>query len=81
MTVKQQALEKMAERLFLITNINKSEFTEDSLFADLNLKSANYSQLTTYLEDAFDVEVPYMDFKRKKSLGEAADYIVQLTEA
>jgi hypothetical protein len=31
-------------------------------------------------EDEFDIEVPYINFKRCKTLGEAADYVVELLE-
>ena len=38
------------------------------------------SQMTNFLEDEFDVEVPYMEFRRKTTIGEAADFIVELVE-
>lgn len=78
MSTKQEALEKIAERLSLSLGRDKGDFKEETRFEDLNLKSVNYSQITTYLEDHFDIEVPFMDFKRCKTLGEAADYIVKL---
>jgi acyl carrier protein len=45
---------------------------------DLGAKSANIVQFSVALEDEFDIEVPYMEFKRKKTFGEAADYIAQI---
>ncbi|WP_242958699.1 hypothetical protein [Flavonifractor sp. An112] len=47
---------------------------------DLNAKSVHYSQITTFLEDEFDVEIPYMTFRRKKTIGEAIEYVYDLVE-
>jgi acyl carrier protein len=78
MELRDEAIELIKERLSVI--LGASEYTEDTTFESLNMKSVNYSQLTTALEDEFDVEIPFMDFKRKATVGEAADYIVQLVE-
>lgn len=78
METREEILDAMIERLAQLLSKEPSALTEDTEFADLNLKSVNYSQLTTYLEDQCDVEVPYMDFKRNKTLGDAADYVVSL---
>lgn len=81
MSVKQEAIKKMIERLAPVLGMEAAALSEETAFADLPMKSVHYSQLTTFLEDAFDVEVPYMDFKRKKTIAEAAEYIVHLTES
>ena len=78
METKEEILKAMISRLAGLTSKKESELNENTDFESLKLKSVNYSQLTTYLEDCCDVEIPYMDFKRKKTLGEAADYIVGL---
>lgn len=80
MELREEILEKLIERAAAILNKEASEFSEETIFADLALKSVNYSQIITVLEDEFDVEVPFMDFKRKKTFGEAADYIQQIIE-
>lgn len=46
----------------------------------MNAKSAHISMITTALEDAFDVEVPYLKFRRCTTLGEAAEYVAGLDE-
>lgn len=67
--------------LVKILGVSADSLTEDTTFSALNMKSVNYSQLTTALEDACDVEVPYMEFKRQApSLGAAADYVAALLE-
>jgi acyl carrier protein len=78
MELRDEAIEKIKERLSVI--IGEGDYSEDTSFESLNMKSVNYSQLTTALEDEFDVEIPFMDFKRKATVKEAAEYIVQLVE-
>lgn len=78
MSLRDEVIEKMKERLTGI--LGAGEYTESTAFDSLGMKSVNYAQLTTVLEDEFDIEVPYMDFKRKLTLGAAADYIVELVE-
>jgi acyl carrier protein len=78
--MKEEILAKIIERASMIWGQDPSSLNEETLFSDMKPKSTHYSQLTTYLEDAFDVEVPYMGFKRCKTLGEAADYIAELLE-
>lgn len=78
--MKEKVLEKIIERAGKIWNVEPAALNDETVFADMNPKSTHYSQLTTYLEDAFDIEVPYMNFKRCKTLGEAADYVVELLE-
>lgn len=69
------------EHLSKILGVDRGSLTEDTALASLNMKSVNYSQLTTALEDACDVEVPYMEFKRQSAtVGAAADYIISLLE-
>lgn len=78
MDLREEALVMIAERLTSI--LGEGDYSENVAFETLGMKSVNYSQLTTALEDEFDVEIPFMDFKRKKTIAEAADYIVQLVE-
>lgn len=78
METRKEILSAMIGRLAQLLNKAPSELTEATEFESLNLKSVNYSQLTTYLEDQCDEEVPYMDFKRNKTLGDAADYVLGL---
>lgn len=49
--------------------------------ADLGAKSVNLVRIIGALEDEFELEIPFMEFRRKRSIGEAIDYIVQLYEA
>lgn len=78
---REEVIAKMIERGAPLFGKTPEEMTEDMRLAeDLNAKSVHISQITTYLEDAFDIEVPYMQFRRKKTIGEAADYVCELLE-
>jgi acyl carrier protein len=58
------------------------ELTESTEFiADLGAKSVNLVRIIAALEDEFELEIPFMEFRRKKSIGEAIDYMVQLHES
>ena len=73
--------EKIIQRISAILGIPPETVNEDSKFIeDLNAKSGNMSQLVNYLEDEYDVEVAYMDFRRKKTVGQAAEYIASLLD-
>ncbi len=56
-----------------------SDSTE--IIADLGAKSVNFVRIISALEDEFELEIPFMEFRRKKTIGEAIDYIVQLHES
>ena len=58
------------------------ELTDSTeLIADLGAKSVNFVRIIGALEDEFELEIPFMEFRRKKSIGEAIDYVVQLYES
>jgi acyl carrier protein len=58
------------------------ELTDSTdLVADLGVKSVNFVRIIAALEDEFELEIPFMEFRRKKTVGEAIDYIVQLYES
>lgn len=78
--MRENVLAKIIEKGSKIWVVDPATLNGDTLFADMKAKSVHYSQLTTFLEDEFDVEVPYMNFKRCKTLGEAADYVTELLE-
>ena len=56
-----------------------SDSTE--IIADLGAKSVNFVRIIGALENEFELEIPFMEFRRKKTIGEAIDYIVQLYES
>ncbi len=76
----------MNEYLEFVINAAKKVFTREDITAqtrfkeDLNAKSLSIAQLMNALEDEYDVEVPYMEFKRKTTIAEAAKYVEELAE-
>ena len=51
------------------------------IVADLGAKSVNFVRIISALEDEFDLEIPFMEFRRKKTIGDAIEYIVGLCES
>lgn len=81
MTIRERAIMKITERVCQLFGKKPEEINENTRFVeDLGAKSGNISQMTTFLEDEFDVEVPYMEFRRRTTVGAAADYIEELCE-
>lgn len=75
-----EILEKIIRRAAPIWGVSEESLNQNTTFEEMKAKSAHISQITTYLEDAFDVEVPYMGFRRCKTLGEAAQFVADLLE-
>ncbi len=81
MNLRSEIIQKIKERSCVLFEKSMDELSENTNFAkDLGAKSANVSQMTTFLEDEYDVEIAFMEFRRKKTIGEAADYVVELIE-
>ncbi|QOX66008.1 acyl carrier protein [Anoxybacterium hadale] len=78
--MREEILQTIIKRTADVMKKNADELNADSSFEALGFKSGNYVQVTTVLEDEFEVEIPYMDFKRRKTFGEAAEYVEQLVE-
>jgi acyl carrier protein len=79
MSLRDQILEKMIERASEVFQKDAGDLTEDTQWVeDLQAKSVQYVQVITALEDAFDTEINFMNFRRKKTFGEAADFVAEL---
>lgn len=79
--MKDQILEVIIERAAEVFKVDAATLSGATRFeADLKAKSANIVQITTVLEDEYDIEIPYMDFKRKATFDEAAEFVEQLIE-
>jgi acyl carrier protein len=72
---------EIARLLSAILRVPASEVTPEKSFeGDLGARSATMTMLLTQLEDVFDVEIPYMQVRRAKTVGAAAALIAELTE-
>ncbi|MBE6114772.1 MAG: acyl carrier protein [Erysipelotrichaceae bacterium] len=81
MTVREEALQKIIQRCCVLFGKKPEELNENTRFIeDLGAKSGNVSQMTNFLEDEFDVEISFMEFRRRPTIGMAADYIEELCE-
>jgi Acyl carrier protein len=81
MELKDQVLEKLIQRAAKLFKKEESELSAATRFEeDLKAKSVNYSQIITFLEDEFEVEISYMEFKRQKTFEKTAEYVARLCE-
>ncbi len=81
MGLKEEVLEKILQRVAVLFKKDPGELGPDTKWVeDLKAKSVNYVQVIAVLEDAFDVQINFMEFRRKKTLGEAAEFVTQLCE-
>ncbi len=81
MTVREQVYEKIVERCCALFGKKPEEINENTRFIDdLGAKSGNVSQMTNFLEDEFDIEISFMEFRRRATVGMATDYITELCE-
>ena len=82
MSYQIEVREKLVGRAAQLLGKAPEEITDEmALEADLGLKSTQITQITTYLEDEFDVEVPFMNFRRQKTIGEAIDFVTDIIES
>ncbi len=78
--MRNEILNKIIEKGSYLWGKDTSELSGETTFAEVNAKSGHISSITTFLEDEYDCEVPYIGFKKCKTLGEAADYVAELVE-
>ena len=78
MSIRQDFSKQLALRASQLFGKSQDELTEATRFVeDCNAKSVQYSQITTFLEDEFDIEIPYMEFRRQPTFGDAVRYVVE----
>lgn len=59
-----------------LLRVDAATLTAETRFIeDLHCKSVDLVKFTTLLEDEYDVEVPFMAFKRCKTFGDAAAFV------
>jgi len=79
MGMKEDILEKIIQRAAEIFKKDPKELSADTKFEeDLKAKSVNLVQIIAVLEDSLDVQINFMQFRRNKTLGEAAAFVAQL---
>ncbi len=79
MALRDEILAKLIERTAVVFKKKLEELTPDTKFIeDLKAKSVNMVQIITVLQAEYDVEITYMEARRKKTIAELADYITEL---
>ena len=78
MEERSNIYEMIIERLTAM--LGPQDYNEDTKYADIGIKSGHYSQMITLLEDEFDVEIPFMQFRRKATIGESVDFVCELLD-
>jgi acyl carrier protein len=80
-TFRDQAKTTLMESVSATLRRPVDELSEDTqIIADLGAKSVDIVRIISALEDEFELEIPFMEFRRKKTIGEAVDYLVSLYE-
>lgn len=81
MELEGQILGKIVEKAAELFRKNPGELGGNTRFAeDLGAKSVDLVKIITVLEDTYDVEINFMEFRRKKTFVEAAAYVATLCE-
>jgi acyl carrier protein len=79
MELKDEILEKIIERAAALFGKDPGELSAETRWVeDLGAKSVNYVQVISVLEDEYDVQINFMELRRKNTLGEAAEFVAQL---
>ena len=74
-------LEKVKLILSSQFDVDEDTITLDTDIAnDLGADSLDVVDLLMSLEDEFDVEIPFMQFRRKLTIGESVDYVCELLD-
>lgn len=82
MASNDEILEKIIERAAALFKADASSYSAGTRFVeDLNAKSVNYVQIISILEEEYDIQIPFMEFRRKKTFGEAAEFVAAISEA
>jgi acyl carrier protein len=82
MATNDEILEKIIERAAALFKAEPSSYNAETRFVeDLKAKSVNYVQIISILEEDYDIQIPFMEFRRKKTFGEAAEFVAAITEA
>ena len=79
MELKEEIMQKIIERAALVFKKDPGELNANTNFIeDLKAKSVNMVQIIAVLEAEYDVQINYMEVRRKKTIGEMAEYVAQL---
>jgi acyl carrier protein len=79
MTPDKTPEERIKEAVARVFHKEVTEISRDTYFVkDLFAKSVNIIELTAILEYEFDIEIPGIQARRARTVGEAIDLVVSL---
>jgi acyl carrier protein len=79
LTFEDKIAEAVMKDVASVFNKDVSEISRDTRFAeDLHAKSVDVVEFIALLENEFQVEIPYAETRRRKTIGEAIDLVVSL---
>ncbi len=79
MSAPDQIAETVITEVARIFKKDPGELTRDTRFVeDLQAKSMNIAQLIAVLEDDFGIAIPFMEARRRRTVGEAIDFVTEL---
>jgi len=79
MKLEERIAEGVIKAVAKVFDRDVSEITRDTRFVeDLRAKSANIVALVALLQNEFGVMISLMEARRRKTVGEAIDYIISL---
>lgn len=80
MSFRDEVITLLCDTAVSIFGCARSTLGRDTCFEeDLHCKSTDIVKFTVALEDAYEVEVPFMAFKRNKTFDDAAEYMCDVT--
>lgn len=77
----EQVLDKIIEAIVDLFGKDPATLSAETKFVDdLAFKSVSYVHVIAALEDEYDVQIPFMQFRRNKTLGEAAAFVSDIVD-
>lgn len=79
--MKDEILELIIKKAADIYKTDANLYSADTRFVeDYNAKSMDIVKIIGVLEDEYGLDINFMEFRRKKTFGEAAEYVASLAE-
>lgn len=78
MSIKEEVIDLLSTKAAQLYRLDPATLSRTTRFEDdLHAKSVHIVQFSAVLEDEYELEVPYMEFKKKATFGDVADWIAQ----
>lgn len=79
MELRDEIVSVIIGKVSKLFSLDPGSISDDTQFVeDLKAQSVNYVQIIGVLEEEFGVDINFMEFRRKKTIGEAGSYVASL---